>query len=36
MSKLYGLHPWDEDRLTDGELDDYLDDLEAELKRANG
>lgn len=32
LSHLYGLHPYDLDRLTPGELDAYLTDLDRHVK----
>ena len=34
LSHHFGIHPWDVDRLTYGELDAYLDELAAIAKRA--
>ncbi len=35
LSQLYGLHPWDLDRLTGDEVGAYLNDLAENAKRAN-
>lgn len=36
FSRIYGLHPWDVDRLTKGELLEYDDDLKRLVKESNG
>ena len=36
LSRVYGLHPWDTDRMTPDELVGYLADLDTLRRRADG